>query len=62
MCLHCGCGQKSNRHGNADAITIGDLHQAMRTGAHRESGKGPTATASELSRMTRRHGRKVNER
>jgi hypothetical protein len=57
LCLHCGCGEPSNRHGNADSITLGDLHKAMGTAAHKEGGKGVTATARETSRMTRRHGR-----
>lgn len=59
MCLHCGCGQPSNRHGNQAAITIGDVHQAMATGAHKASGKGLASTAREVSKMTRRHGRQA---
>lgn len=57
MCLHCGCGQPSNRHGNGNSITIGDIHQAMDTRAHKQSGKGVASTAREVSKMTRRHGR-----
>jgi hypothetical protein len=62
VCIHCGCGQKSNRHGNANAITIGDVHKAMGTGAHQEGGKGPGATATEMKSMVRRHGRSSNTR
>ena len=62
MCIHCGCGQKSNRHGNANAITVGDVHKAMQTGKHQESGKGPSGTAAEMNRMVRRHARSANAR
>ena len=54
MCLHCGCGQESNRHGNAASITIGDVKTAMKTRAHRRGGKGRDATAKEMKRMVRR--------
>jgi hypothetical protein len=62
MCLHCGCGQPSNRHGNTAAITIGDMHKAMATGTHKDSGKGLAGTAAEVGRMVRRHGRGANSR
>jgi len=62
MCLHCGCGQPSNRHGNQDSITVGDMHKAMATGAHKQSGKGVAATATETSRMTKRHARRAQVR
>jgi hypothetical protein len=59
VCIHCGCGQPSNRHGNTDAITVGDVEKAMQTAAHRKGGKGVFATAEEMRRMLRKHaGRK----
>jgi hypothetical protein len=54
VCVHCGCGEPNNRHGNADSITIGDVKKAMQTRAHRRSGKGRNATAREMKRMVRR--------
>lgn len=54
VCLHCGCGEESNRHGNQDAITIGDVKRAMKTRAHKDSGKGRNATAREMKRMVKR--------
>ena len=54
MCVHCGCGEESNRHGNSNSITIGDVKKAMKTGAHREGGKGRDATAHEMKRMVKR--------
>jgi hypothetical protein len=54
MCLHCGCHQESNRHGNQDSITIGDVKKAMQTRAHRKGGKGKDATAHEMKRMVKR--------
>jgi hypothetical protein len=55
MCLHCGCSEPNNRHGNQDSLTAGDMKKAMGTGAHRQSGKGASATAAEVSKMTRRY-------
>lgn len=54
MCLHCGCNLESARHGNADSITIGDVKKAMKTGAHKDGGKGRNATAREMHRMVKR--------
>lgn len=54
MCVHCGCGEESNRHGNQDSITIGDVKKAMKVRAHREGGKGRDATAREMKRMVKR--------
>lgn len=54
VCIHCGCNQESNRHGNQDNITIGDVKQAMKTRAHARSGKGRDATAREMHRMVKR--------
>lgn len=55
MCTHCGCGEPSNRHGNADSITVGDVNAAMKVKAHT---KGVAATGSEMARMVKTHARK----
>lgn len=57
MCLNCGCGQESNRHGSGDNITIGDVKKAMKTRAHRQGGNDRDATAAEMKRMARRRRR-----
>lgn len=54
MCVHCGCDEESNRHGNKDSITIGDVKKAMKVKAHREGGKGRNATGQEMKRMVAR--------
>lgn len=51
MCIHCGCGQPTNRHGSRHNITIGDVRRAMESAAHRKGGKGVRATAEEMRRM-----------
>jgi len=55
LCVHCGCGEPANRHGNADSITVGDVNKAMKVGAH---SKGVGGTATEMKRMVQTHARR----
>jgi hypothetical protein len=55
MCVHCGCGEESNRHGNKNSITIGDVKQAMQVRAHKEGENvgSRSKTAREMKRMVK---------
>ena len=58
MCLNCGCGLLSERHGDARNITAGDVREATKTAAHKEGTGGGLKAAATVIRHTAHTSRK----